>query len=191
MPGDQRDARGFAGLETLGSDISSELSRAEEITRKTAPVSSSATEGAHPSHKLNASGTFPSASGTSFLTRRGKLIVGIAAVIGGIWFFTGFSGTYKTPSYAPVEELPPTGTGTTLSLNQIRYCLAEDIRIDGARSSVNQHLSTDVSRFNSMVADYNSRCGSFRYRSGTLESVRSEVDARRDRLRAEGARRFK
>ncbi|MCP5235363.1 MAG: peptidoglycan-binding protein [Zoogloeaceae bacterium] len=41
-----------------------------------------------------------------------------------------------------------------------------------------------------MVSDYNSRCGSFRYRSGALESARRDVEPHRDQLLAEGASRF-
>ncbi|MBM4125692.1 MAG: peptidoglycan-binding protein, partial [Nitrospira sp.] len=41
-----------------------------------------------------------------------------------------------------------------------------------------------------MVADYNSRCGSFRYRSGALESARRDVEPYRSQLQAEGRGRF-
>jgi hypothetical protein len=41
--------------------------------------------------------------------------------------------------------------------------LAEDIRMNGAKSAVNNYIDADVDRFNAMVADYNSRCSSFQY----------------------------
>lgn len=100
------------------------------------------------------------------------------------------------PSYAPspapglVEEMPNTGNGNLLGAGQIRYCLAEDIRLSTAKQSVNEYINSDVDRFNSMVADYNSRCSNFRYRKGALESVRSEVERFRTQLEAEGRGRF-
>src|SRR3546814_1009207 len=66
----------------------------------------------------------------------------------------------------PTGSKPPVGQNLVLSSEQIRYCLAEDIRMDGAKSAINNYSDYDVDRFNAMVADYNSRCGSFRYRSG-------------------------
>ena len=99
-----------------------------------------------------------------------------------------------TPSYSPPpaepqapsrpqESMPPVGQDLVFSTAQIRYCLAEDIRMEGAKSALNNYIDSDVDRFNAMVADYNSRCSHFRYRRGMLEGVRSEVDARADEIR--------
>ena len=134
-----------------------------------------------------------------------KLTLAAAAVVGLIWISTA-SPTTKTaaptrqaasPSRTAtptnsefVEELPPIGTSIELSRSQIRYCLSEEIRIDGARSVLAQYRSYDVSRFNLSINDYNRRCGSSHYSSGSLESVRSEVEANRYRLWTEGAARF-
>ena len=87
------------------------------------------------------------------------------------------SYTPSPPSPAPrlVEEMPGAGSGNVLGASQIRYCLAEDIRLTAAKQVVSEYNSNDVDRFNAMVADYNSRCSNFRYRRGALESARSEV----------------
>jgi hypothetical protein len=77
-----------------------------------------------------------------------------------------------------------------LSVPQIRYCVAEDIRLDAAKGVINNYVEADVDRFNAMVADYNSRCSRFRYRRGALESARSDVEAIRSLLQAEGRSRF-
>jgi hypothetical protein len=61
--------------------------------------------------------------------------------------------------------------------------------MEGARSALDQHRPLDVNRFNMMVDDYNGRC-SFRYRSGSLETIRTEIEVNRNRLWAEGATRF-
>jgi hypothetical protein len=77
-----------------------------------------------------------------------------------------------------------------LSSAQIRYCLSEKIRLEGAHSVLNTYSQTNqtgVDRFNAMVDDYNSRCGSFRYRTGTLETVRAEVQAKKLQLQSDGA----
>jgi hypothetical protein len=68
--------------------------------------------------------------------------------------------------------------------------VAEDIRMDGAKSAVDNYSHSDVDRFNAMVADYNSRCSSFRYRRGALESARSGIEPYRSQLRGEGMRRI-
>ena len=77
-----------------------------------------------------------------------------------------------------------------LGASQIRYCLAEDIRLTAAKQVVSEYNSNDVDRFNAMVADYNSRCSNFRYRRGALESARSEVEKFRADLLAQGSGRF-
>jgi hypothetical protein len=116
-------------------------------------------------------------------------VLGIAAVIGVLWLIGQAdkpTTSQRPPTHhpckalrrairrqhsrkqpaRPVESQPPVGQNTVLSTAQIRYCLAEDIRMDGAKAAVNNYIDSDVERFNAMVADYNSRCGSFRYRRG-------------------------
>jgi hypothetical protein len=62
--------------------------------------------------------------------------------------------------------------------------------MNGAKSTLNNYSNYEVDRFNAMVADYNSRCGSFRYRSDTLEGARREIEPYRNQLQSEGRRRF-
>lgn len=102
---------------------------------------------------------------------------------------------YTPPVYVPEpvpiyatndEEMPPVGSGLSLSRSQIRYCLSEKIRVTAWQGQVNEYSGTSVEAFNEAVRDYNSRCSSFRYRSGALESVRSEVEANRYALQLQG-----
>lgn len=88
------------------------------------------------------------------------------------------------------EEKPPPGRNNVLGVAEIRYCLAEDIRMEAAKPVVNDFIDADIDRFNAMVEDFNSRCGSFKYRKGALESARSDVEAMRSTLQSEGRRRF-
>lgn len=94
------------------------------------------------------------------------------------------------PPPEPEETVPPVGEGQILSVSQVRYCLAQNIRIDGARSVVDDTSQADINRFNALIGDYNSRCSSFRYRKGVLESVRAEVDAQRPLLELKGSSDF-
>ena len=102
-----------------------------------------------------------------------------------------FTPTATTPRPArPTESKPPVGKDLVLSIDQIHYCLAEDIRMDAAKSALNRYNDYDVDRFNTMVTDYNSRCGNFRYRSGALDWAQHNIEPYRDRYRAEGQSRF-
>ena len=95
--------------------------------------------------------------------------------------------TYESPSHSPNQaEIPPVGTDILLTRNQIRYCLSEEIRIDSWQNEVNEYSESSVDAFNLAVGDCNSRCSSFRYRRESLESIRSEVEANRESLAAEG-----
>jgi len=88
------------------------------------------------------------------------------------------------------ESKPMPGTDLVLTPDEIRYCLAEGIRLDGSRESLDKSSSADVERFNDMIDDYNSRCSSFRYRTGTLQAIRAQVEQRRSSLEADGYARF-
>lgn len=88
------------------------------------------------------------------------------------------------------ESKPPPGRDRILTTSQIRYCLAEDIRLGAAKSVVNAYVDAEVDRFNEMVSDYNVRCGEYRYREGTLESARYEVERHRSDLEYQGRTRF-
>jgi hypothetical protein len=89
------------------------------------------------------------------------------------------------------ESKPFAGAGNVLESSQIRYCLAEDIRIQGAEKVLDKYDPTQIDKYNAMIDDYNLRCSNFRYRSGTLERIQAEVSARRSELAADGAARLK
>jgi hypothetical protein len=79
------------------------------------------------------------------------------------------------------------------SIAQIHYCLAEDIRLESAKSAANNYIDSDVDRFNAMVADYNSRCSSFQYQTNNrgrndLNSAQRNIEPFRSQLQSrEGA----
>ena len=69
---------------------------------------------------------------------------------------------------------PPMGENNILSVAQIRWCLREDIRIEVLRPMPT--TNSQIDQFNAVVADYNSRCGSYRYREGALARAQREVE---------------
>lgn len=80
-------------------------------------------------------------------------------------------------------SVPPVGTNHVHSISEIRWCLAEGIRIDAVRSF--NETQADVDEFNRWVDDYNSRCGSYRYRQGNLASARQDVERYRSVIQEE------
>ena len=209
----KEEGKGFAGLSSLVSAVDM---TPPPPTPKTGPAAAAPSVGQpaqpQPSQQRQTyqEPAQPSSDGSSV----GKWVLGIAAVIGVFWWIgqanktttTSSAPVYSppaqtaTPSYAPPaepqapsrpeESMPPVGQNQVLSTAQIRYCLAEDIRMDGAKSAINNYIDSDVDRFNAMVADYNSRCGSFRYRSGALESARRDIEPYRSLFQAEGRSKF-
>ena len=211
----KEQGKGFAGLSSLVSDVDT----APPPAAKKEPVGAATSAGrpasqpAQPQPQASERQTYQEPAQPSSGSSGGKWVLGIAAVIGVLWLI-GQSNKNTTspapaytppaqstaPSYSPPvqpqvpsrpqESKPPVGQDLAFSTAQIRYCLAEDIRMDGAKSAVDNHIDSDVDRFNAMVADYNSRCGSFRYRSGALESARRDVEPYRSQLQAEGRSKF-
>lgn len=210
--------KGFAGLSSLVSDVDASLPPPAKQEAAGSGASSSverptASQNAQPEPQPAQQQPYQAPSQPSSGSSTGKWVLGIAAVIGVFWLIgqgskqssspaPAYSPPAQTtaPSYSaaaqpqapsrPEETRPPVGQDLVFSTAQIRYCLAEDIRMEGAKAAVNNYIDSDVDRFNAMVADYNSRCGSFRYRSGALESARRDIEPYRSELQAEGRSRF-
>lgn len=208
--------QGFAGLSSMVSDVDVTVeppeqkaqSKPDTATNNPQPRATSSQEGggAKPAPQTYQAPVQPSGGSSG-----GKLLLGIIGAVIGVFWLVGSSGnknksspsSYTPSSYAtaptsqppisepqaprrPTEEMPPVGRDHVLGAAQIRYCLAEDIRMEAAKGSLNNYSDSDVDRFNAMVADYNSRCGAFRYRSGALESARSDIEPFRFELADEG-----
>lgn len=207
----KKEAKGFAGLSDLVPDIDAapppvEADSPKDARPSPAPASKAApAQSKPPTPPPRPKPTPPKSSDSS---SGGKWVIGIVVVLGVFWLIgqadkrptnapsgrtsgsqVAPGSSYQAPS-RPEEVKPPVGQDLVLSTAQIRYCLAEDIRMDGAKSSLNNYSDADVDRFNAMVSDYNSRCGSFRYRRGALESARREIEAYRSELHSDGRTRF-
>lgn len=209
------EGKGFAGLSSLVSDVdmtpppAAKAEAAASAPSTERPAQQAPQPQQSQQHQTYQESAQPSSTGSS----GGKWVLGTAAVIGALWFIvqSDKSPTSPTPAYSPPaqtatpsysppaepqapsrpqESMPPVGQDLVLSTAQIRYCLAEDIRIEGAKSAINNYIDSDVDRFNSLVANYNSRCARFRYRSGALESGRRDIEPFRSLLQSEGRSRF-
>lgn len=220
------EAKGFAGLSTLISDIDtapppppSEIPGRSSTSHSTQldPIANDSQHQPRSSQQppADSGGTQPNWDGSSI-----KWVLVIAFFISGLWYYNSNNKPSANPtpdfsaaeSYSSFDAVPGTTEMSSadqafeshrlqeyrptanqdfvFSRAQVRYCLAEEIRMEGARSAVNRYSDLDVERFNNMIADYNSRCGKFRYRSGVLEGARSDVEPYREELKAEGRSKF-
>jgi hypothetical protein len=95
------------------------------------------------------------------------------------------SGSRSQVDNLPVSELalapedltyrePVPGDNNILSMQELRWCARESISID----TIRPHLDTKdlVEMFNSVVAHYNQRCGSFRYRNNNYQVAVKQVE---------------
>jgi hypothetical protein len=212
--------KGFAGLVSMVSDVDSmvaQTARESKPAPRAAPApaeSSRSTDDKEPNRPVYQAPAQSSGDSSS-----GKWVLGIGVVAMLLWLVSqsGDKTSSPTPAFTPSgnssfvaspspswqpapspppapsrpsEERPPVGTNNVLTSSQLRYCVAEKIRLDAAKGVISNYNETHVDRFNEMVADYNGRCGQFRYRSGALESARSEVERFRGVLEADGRARF-
>ena len=133
-----------------------------------------------------------------------------AAVLAGVsWTWTAARaddppGALSTPLQQPetrpvgaaraphplVEEIPPFGKGNMLSESQIRYCLAEFIRIEAVRPLMNRYRRDQVEFFNTLIAAYNSRCAKYRYELPDMDRARHDVETNRSRIEADAQQAF-
>ena len=216
----QDAGKGFAGLSSMVSDVDDVVVSTPKQSQKatsepTSKQSAEKSQQAKQTQTRPASQTYQEPAQPSGGSSAGKWLLGIAVVIGLIWianqsdnnrpskptYYPGTPSTSRAPagqpaiaqpqaSSRPSESKPSVGRNNVLSTAQIRYCLAEKIRLDAAETVLNNYSDSDVDRFNGYVNDYNSRCGEFRYRQGSLESARRDVDPYRSQLQAEGRGRF-
>lgn len=206
------EKRGFGGLADMVSNVETPAAPAPANPPRATPTPPSSREAATtrgsevaPAVPTPPSPYQPGQPSSSSSGRR--WLIGIAVLLA-IWWIVAQSTEKKPnpprtpaasarprPSAPPApdrldESKPPPGRDHILTTSQIQYCLAEDIRLGAAKSVVNAYVDAEVDRFNEMVNDYNVRCGEYRYREGTLESARSEVERHRSDLEHQGRSRF-
>jgi hypothetical protein len=202
-----KEGRGFAGFDSLVTDLSDLPSPPTPPAPEAKPAARPAAAADDDNRPVRYSPPKPKEK------RYGKWIV-IAAVVSGMIIYGVIDSNSKRSSYsqatytpparatppatvappaapqtsaAASEDKPPSVEGTVLSSAQLRYCLAQGVRIDGANKATNAASQIDIDRFNALVADYNARCPKARYRESIMSTVKADVEARRTQLEREGA----
>jgi hypothetical protein len=85
------------------------------------------------------------------------------------------------------ESKPVGASGQILSLNEIRYCLSERVRVEAMSDYIDSTRQSHIDRYNALVGDYNARCSNYRYRQVDMDTVRASVDRSGDLLKAQAA----
>lgn len=199
---------GFAGLASLASDIVETLVKAETFSKENSAVDSRSIDESKAANKtptgsisswkiavavcavvllfaykmeiFSSSVSYVSSSSKSQPTRTAQPSVKKPSQTSS----TKQSQSVTDSKY--VTEKPPVGEGRVLSRAQIRWCHEQEIRLTAMKTKVDTFSETSVNIFNRQVDDYNSRCGSFRYRGEDLESAEREVEKRRAEIWKEG-----
>ena len=98
---------------------------------------------------------------------------------------TSPEGTVNSTS-EPTYTQPSIGRNNVLSISEIRWCVREKIRIETMKNYV--HSNQGINKLNGLIAVYNSRCGSYRYRRGNLSQAQRDVEPFRSAIVKEAIR---
>ncbi|MCW2247745.1 hypothetical protein M2352_003379 [Azospirillum fermentarium] len=87
-------------------------------------------------------------------------------------------------SFQPTER-KPAQNGTYVSLEELRYCMYQNKRLDGAQPAADTEARKG--RFNELVADFNALCSKYTYSMTDMAVVKSELRIYQTSLLEEGA----
>ena len=103
----------------------------------------------------------------------------------------------SAPARIPTEtmteltfEKPPVvphGRMHSMSIEQIRWCLREDIILNAGHQAITSREMAD--EYNARTAAYNERCRAFRYQGDDLQRAQRQIEMRRDEITATVRRR--
>jgi hypothetical protein len=88
------------------------------------------------------------------------------------------------------EDRPPIGADQFLEPAQLRYCMAEKLRLKAARNFMDLSDKSKVHRYGELVDDYNDRCASYLASQDDMDSAKEDVERHRLELETEGRARF-
>jgi len=184
---DEKNKKGFGGLSSLESQVDPIKSDEIPKVRKAETAEASPRNSPSSSAPPQVSVVVPSKPTPPIFIfiRQYWLLIGIAL------FIAYASLTENSPSHSTLTEtLPNYGTGQTLSSSEIYYCLAEAVRIDANRTTMNTYDDFSVNRFNRSIDDYNGRCSSYRYKQSAMGSATKALNENRYSIEAQGRSRM-
>lgn len=164
------------GPETGGDDA--ELDGSEVEPAETPDTSAIAPPAEPPSPQRESIASKPTRPAPTTRSRRKWLWLWLV-LIGAVAFYV-FEETRKAERSELTFSKPPVGRDNVLNVAELRWCIREEIRLDTLRPlpRTNSHRN----EFKRLVSDYNRRCGSYRYREGTLARARREVEQNRSEI---------
>lgn len=216
-PDDGSKPTGFAGLDSLVSNVESDLTAPPSPQSSTASANASATSGVQSEEidgqqvvATSAEHESPRSEESPSGGSGARWVVGLVIGIGVLILLANIDRNSSTPSYSPPaapvasvpsqdvsptsgidlrgEEMPPVGENLVLNGPQIRWCVYEKARMEMMKDLATEE--EEVTAFNTYVSRYNARCAQFRYRQGMLAAIEGELGQQGRRLQAEGAERI-
>ena len=98
-----------------------------------------------------------------FTSSGGPIASNKAAIAFAVLFLSAIVSSAAAAQEQAKEIVPPVGEDHIITLPEIRYCLYQDTRVDGARSAIDNTSRLEIDAFNALVEDWNARCSSYRY----------------------------
>jgi hypothetical protein len=86
------------------------------------------------------------------------------------------------------EVRPAGGVNPILSVQEILYCLSEEIRMDTMQAILTDPSQGQINSFNARVGDFNARCTAYRYRNNDMDRAKTVAASRKSSLQAEAQR---
>ncbi len=216
-PDDGSKPTGFAGLDSLVSNVESDLTALPSPQSNKVSANANAASGAESEEiggqqvvAISAGHESPRSEETPSSGSGARWAVGLAIGIGVLILLANIDRKSSSPSYSPPpapvasvpsqdvsptsgidlpgEEMPPVGENLVLNGPQVRWCVYEKARMEMMKDLATEE--EEITAFNTYVSRYNARCAQFRYRQGMLAAIEGELGQQGRRLQAEGAERI-
>lgn len=84
------------------------------------------------------------------------------------------------------EVVPPKGQGLMLAPAQVRYCLAQGVRLGAAAEQAVGLSAAASARLRLVFNDFDQRCANYQFESGSLIAINQGVEADRAKLEQQG-----
>jgi len=86
------------------------------------------------------------------------------------------------PNKEPFYKKPLSGYGAELSLPEIRYCVAEKIKLQAIEVKIDNTSDEQINKYNSMIKDLNNKCGQYQYHENDLSTATNDVESHKVEL---------